>query len=257
MRVGFRSHKHTKNCLLSVVSLDRSRRAVRDARSRTRGGVDLDAAPAADRERASAGGRARRGRRGRAFSDARVRRRSEEKPSAPPVANDISERRARGERRVRPPSRGPARPRLSHRGARRGDGRAIGLDDASREDPSAETSGAGAGQTRSTDREDAIGTLGTDPMSDEWTAGARQDEDARRRRDRDRMLYMSPIRAKMTPAVLDGRDANLDQAETNPRSATSASEQKDKTRDAFSAKKAENAQTTFEGASDFDVKDAP
>ena len=41
------------------------------------------------------------------------------------------------------------------------------------------------------------------------------------------------------------------------RSATSASEQKDKTRDAFSAKKAENAQTTFEGASDFDVKDAP
>ena len=43
MRVGFRSHKHTKNCLLSVVSLDRSRRAVRDARSRTRGGVDLDA----------------------------------------------------------------------------------------------------------------------------------------------------------------------------------------------------------------------
>ena len=127
MRVGFRSHKHTKNCLLSVVSLDRSRRAVRDARSRTRGGVDLDAAPAADRERASAGGRARRGRRGRAFSDARVRRWSEEKPSAPPVANDISERRARGERRVRPPSRGPARPRLSHRGARRGDGRAIGL----------------------------------------------------------------------------------------------------------------------------------
>ena len=162
-------------------------------------------------------------------------------------ANDACVRRA-GD----PPDRGS---RIAARAAETG--ARSGSDDASREDPSAETSGAGAGQTRSTDREDAIGTLGTDPMSDEWTAGARQDEDARRRRDRDRMLYMSPIRAKMTPAVLDRGDANLDQAETNPRSATSASEQKDKTRDAFSAKKAENAQTTFEGASDFDVKDAP
>ena len=161
-------------------------------------------------------------------------------------ANDACVRRA-GD----PPDRGS---RIAARAAETG--ARSGSDDASREDPSAETSGAGAGQTRSTDREDAIGTLGTDPMSDEWTAGARQDEDARRRRDRDRMLYMSPIRAKMTPAVLDRGDANLDQAETNPRSATSASEQKDKTRDAFSAKKAENAQTTFEGASDFDVKDA-
>ena len=143
-------------------------------------------------------------------------------------ANDACVRRA-GD----PPDRGS---RIAARAAETG--ARSGPDDASREDPSAETSGAGAGQTRSTDREDAIGTLGTDPMSDEWTAGARQDVDARRRRDRDRMLYMSPIRAKMTPAVLDGRDADLDQAETSLRS-RAASEQKD-----------------FEGASDFPSGDA-
>ena len=76
------------------------------------------------------------------------------------------------------------------------------------DDPSPDALFANVGQTRSTDREDAFGTLGTDPMSDEWFGGDSRDEgedvDARRTqrdRDRDRMLYMSPIRAKMTPAV--------------------------------------------------------
>ena len=77
----------------------------------------------------------------------------------------------------------------------------------SSDDPSPDANGAGAGQTRSTDREDAFGTLGTDPLSDEWTVGSQRDvgEDvnARRRRDRDRMLYMTPVRAKITLDVGD------------------------------------------------------
>ena len=52
------------------------------------------------------------------------------------------------------------------------------------DDPSPDALFANVGQTRSTDREDAFGTLGTDPMSDEWFGGDSRDEgedvDARR-----------------------------------------------------------------------------
>ena len=100
---------------------DRSRRAVRDARSGIGGGGDLDAALAAGCARASAGGRARRGRRGRPSRDARVRRWRSEKPSCRSVGTDRSP-----QRRARPPSRGPRpRPLVPRRGARRRDGRAF------------------------------------------------------------------------------------------------------------------------------------
>jgi len=47
----------------------------------------------------------------------------------------------------------------------------------------------------------------------EIAASFDDDDDVSRRRDRDRMLYMSPIRAKMHPAVLDRRDEDLDEME--------------------------------------------
>ena len=102
------------------------------------------------------------------------------------------------------------RGRLSRVAARAGETDARSSPDDPSDDPFPDARSEGAGQTRSTDREDAIGTLGTDPMyADEWTAGgyssdARDVVDARRRRDRDRMLYMSPIRAKDDPRR-DGR----------------------------------------------------
>jgi putative MATE family efflux protein len=113
------------------------------------------------------------------------------------------------------------RGRLSRVAARAGETDARSSPDDPSDDRFPDARSEGAGQTRSTDREDAIGTLGTDPMyADEWTAGGYSSDtrdvvDARRRRDRDRMLYMSPIRAKMTPAVMDDDDADVSDGESN------------------------------------------